>query len=108
MSDTHITLMEFFEKHKAIGKDEIVLDVRRPEEYHEAHIAGALNIPVDQVAGRVQDLKKFNKVYIHCKRGGRAKTAFDSLSSLGLKNLICVHDAGMDLWIEKGFPVVKD
>jgi phage shock protein E len=105
MSNTRMALDDFHGIHQNLAQDEVILDVRRPEEFAEVHIANALNIPVDQVAERIDELKKYKKVYIHCKRGGRAKTAFETLKNLGLSNLICIDDAGMDAWIEKGYPV---
>ncbi len=108
MSETHISLVELFDAHKKLGQGEVILDVRRPDEFKEAHIEQALNIPVEEVVQHADELKKYKRVYIHCKRGGRAKTAFEALTQKGLNNLVCVHDAGMDQWIEKGFPVKRD
>jgi rhodanese-related sulfurtransferase len=107
MSNTHMTLDEFYELHQNLEQGEVILDVRTVEEYSAGHIANALNVPLDQISGKLNDLKNFKTIYIHCKRGGRARTAFDALSQMGLKNLVCIHDAGMDLWIEKGYPVKK-
>lgn len=107
MSNMLLTLKEFFDKHQRLSKEEVILDVRRPEEFAEGHISGAKNISHEQVLGHVDELKKYKAVYIHCKRGGRAKNAFDALSQAGLTNLVCIHDAGMDSWIENGYPVTK-
>ena len=107
MSNKMMGLHEFFNAHKTMKKDDVILDVRRPEEFAEGHIENARNIPVDQVASHVDELKKYSTVYIHCKRGGRAKTAYEALSNAGLSNLVCVHDAGMDLWVESGYPVKR-
>lgn len=100
-----MTLDEFFNQHKSLKQDELILDVRRPEEFAGGHIEKARNIPVDQVAGFVDDLRKYSAVYIHCKRGGRAKAAYEALTTAGLSNLVCIHDAGMDQWIESGYPI---
>lgn len=107
MSTTHLSLDEFFKMHQNLGSKELILDVRRPEEFAEGHIKGALNIPVDQVATKADELKKYSQVFIHCKRGGRAQTAFNLLSSMGLTNLTCIHDGGMDQWGERGYPINK-
>lgn len=107
MSNNHISLLDFYETHLKLGPGEVILDVRNSDEFNEAHIEGALNIPVTELPQRFGELKDYKKIYIHCKRGGRAKTAFETLTQKGLDNLVCVHDAGMDLWIEKGFPVNK-
>lgn len=107
MSNTLMTLKEFHDSHLKLGKNDVILDVRNPDEFQEAHIAGAKNIPLPKVAQHVEELKKFEHVYIHCKRGGRAKTAFEALKNAGLNNLVCVHDAGMDLWIESGYKIER-
>jgi phage shock protein E len=107
MPSEMLTLDELHQRLSQLGSEDIILDVRRPDEYQEAHIANALNIPVDEVAARAEELKKYKTVYIHCKRGGRAKTAFETLKAAKLDNLVCVHDAGMDQWLEKGYPAVR-
>ncbi len=107
MSGTHMTLVDFYEHHKKLAANEVILDVRRADEFAEGHIENALNIPLDQLPNRLNDLQKFKTIYIHCKRGGRAKTAYDLLTQMGVNNLVCISDAGMDLWIEKGYPFKK-
>jgi rhodanese-related sulfurtransferase len=107
MSNTMLTLREFHDTHLKLGKNEVILDVRNPDEYKDAHINGALNFPVTEVGQHADELKKYDRVYIHCKRGGRAKTAYETLKNSGLDNLVCIHDAGMDAWIESGFPVER-
>ncbi|MBA2403288.1 MAG: rhodanese-like domain-containing protein [Bdellovibrionales bacterium] len=102
-----MTLVDFYNLHPEMAANEVILDVRGPEEYAEGHMPNALNIPVDQVTARAEELKKFSKVYIHCKRGGRAKRAYEALGQTGLDNLVCIHDGGMDMWIENGYPVEK-
>lgn len=106
MSNTLMGLVDFYNLHQKLAPNEVILDVRGPDEFAAGHIAQALNIPVTEVALKAQELKKYNKVYIHCKRGGRAKAAYETLIAQGLTNLVCIHDAGMDMWIESGYPVV--
>src|SRR4051812_20616567 len=107
MSNTEMSLKEFHDKHLRLGKNDVILDVRNPHEYQEAHIKGAVNFPLPEIAGQVQELQKYEHVYIHCKRGGRAKMAYETLQQAGLTNLVCISDAGMDMWIQEGFPVVR-
>jgi phage shock protein E len=107
MSGMNISLDELHAKHGKLEKNEIILDVRNPDEFSEGHIAGALNIPLPEVAERANELKAYETVYIHCKRGGRAKSAFETLQKLGYNNVICVTDAGMDAWIERNYPVAR-
>lgn len=108
MSGTMITLKEFHSTYLELGHNDVILDVRNPEEFAEAHIKGAINYPVTALENYIEELKKYEHIYIHCKRGGRAKIAFENLKNAGLTNLICIHDAGMDAWIESGFAVEKN
>lgn len=107
MSNNLLTLREFHDAHLKLGQNDLILDVRNPDEFREAHIAGAKNIPLPEVAQHAEELKKYDNVYIHCKRGGRAKSAYEVLTNSGLKNLVCVYDAGMDLWIESGYKIER-
>ena len=64
----------------------IILDVRTPEEYRTGHIAGSINIPVDQVKSSVPDLKKKNKPIITCCRSGaRSGMAKSVLEAAGIE-----------------------
>ena len=107
MPNREMGLKDLYETLPKLGKNDVILDVRGQDEYQSGHIPGALNIPVTEVANHAQELSKYETVYIHCKRGGRAKTAFAALSQAGLNNLVCVGDAGMDAWIENGYPVER-
>lgn len=107
MSNIKISFTDFYQAYKSLKPGEVVLDVRRPDEFEAAHIPKAINIPVDQVQDRAEELKKYDRVYVHCKRGGRAQKAFETLSNAGLENLACIYDGGMDHWLESGYPADK-
>lgn len=102
-----IDIQKLHELHSKLGDGEIILDVRTPEEFAEGHVPGAKNIPHDQVGNHLDELKKYKKIYMHCKAGGRAQTAFMELKSKGLNNLVCVSVGGMADWQAKGYPTQK-
>lgn len=105
--NTELTLHDLHPVHKQLKAGEVILDVRNPDEFSAGHIPGAINIPLPELEQRQGELKSHAKIFIHCKRGGRAKTARDLLAGAGFTNLVCVGDAGMDLWIESGYPVAR-
>lgn len=105
--NTNMSLHDFHAIHNQLKTGEIILDVRNPDEFASGHIPKATNIPLPQLGERLDELKDHSKIYIHCKRGGRAKTALELMANAGFTNLVCVNDAGMDLWIESGYEVVK-
>lgn len=107
MANTTTSLSELNRLHAQLPKGEMVLDVRNPDEYAAGHIPGAMNVPLPSLPNRLGELQGLSRIYIHCKRGGRAKTARDLMANAGFENLVCVEDAGMDAWVESGYPVEK-
>jgi hydroxyacylglutathione hydrolase len=102
-----ITMIELKSKVDHLGSEEVVLDVRGPDEYRAGHIAGSLNIPHDQVQNHLEELKKYKTIYVHCHAGKRAEMASQVLAKAGLKNVVCVANSGMKDWLSAGFPTVK-
>ena len=61
-----------------------VVDVRTPEEYAEGHVAGAVNIPFDQLARRTSELGgPGTPVVVYCRSGRRSGVAAETLRGLG-------------------------
>jgi rhodanese-related sulfurtransferase len=55
----------------------VLIDVRTPEEYAEGHVPGAINLNVkdDNFGKRVSELDSTKNYYIYCRSGVRAKSA---------------------------------
>jgi len=102
-----ITMKDLHERVKKLGGQEIVLDVRGLDEYVDGHVPGSINIPHDQVGAHVAELKKYERIYVHCRSGKRAQMATADLERAGLKNLVCIADGGMMDWAEAGYEMVK-
>ncbi len=86
-----------------------LIDVRRPEEYAEAHIKNASNInfyDADFIEKMTQNLDKSKPVYLYCRSGGRSGKAAAQLSELGFK----VYDleGGILDWKSKELELVKE
>lgn len=63
----------------------IIVDVRSPMEYKSGHIPDSLNIPLDSIRGKMDELKKKNKTIITvCRSGARSSAAKGQLSSNGI------------------------
>lgn len=63
----------------------ILVDVRSPIEYSNGFIDGAINIPVDELRGRLGELDKNKEIWVYCQVGLRGYTASRILSQLGYK-----------------------
>ena len=64
------------------GDEIVVLDVRRPDEWDEAHIEGAVNIPFYDLSGR-QDEVPDGEVWVHCQSGYRASIGASLMDRAG-------------------------
>ena len=102
-----ISMADLHEKFKQLAPKELILDVRTPEEYSDGHIPGSKNIPYDEIENHVEELKKVDRIYLHCAAGKRATIAAQVLIQKGIKNLFCVSSGGMGDWESAGFPVKK-
>ena len=79
-----------FEQAKEIIENEqvILLDVRTDEEYVTGHIPKSINIPVQELEERLNELKNKNeKILIYCKSGRRSVIACEILEAYGYTNL---------------------
>jgi glyoxylase-like metal-dependent hydrolase (beta-lactamase superfamily II)/rhodanese-related sulfurtransferase len=64
------------------GDEIVVLDVRRPDEWEEAHIEGAVHIPFYDLSGRQGEVPP-GEVWVHCKSGYRAAIGASLMDSAG-------------------------
>ncbi|MCW8346038.1 FAD-dependent oxidoreductase [Vibrio sp. ZSDZ65] len=80
-----------FDEVDNLTSDQILLDVRNPGELENVgFIAGAINIPVDQLRQRMDELPKDKEIIIYCQVGLRGNVAYRQLVNSGFKarNLI--------------------
>ncbi|MBE8222057.1 MAG: rhodanese-like domain-containing protein [Bdellovibrionales bacterium] len=99
---------EIYKIYKNIPKGELLLDVRRPDEFKEARIPLSVNITHTEVAEHAESLKKYSKIYVYCRSGGRSKVATQLLQQAGLDNLYCIADSGMMHWIAEGYETISE
>ena len=94
------------EASEMYGEDDVVfVDVRRPDEYAESHIKGALFIPVDDVLARVDELPEDKKLLFICAQGVRSGLACEMAAAMGVEpdRLYNIEDGTLS-WVEKGYP----
>ena len=71
--------------------DSFFIDVRTPAEYASGHIEGSLNIPVDSLRERLDEIPKGKDLCLICQSALRSYIACRILSSLGWN---CSHLSG--------------
>ena len=69
-----------------VAKGAMLLDVRSPGEFAGGHIDGAVSIPVQELAGRIDELgDKTGQIVVYCQSGNRSAMA---------KRLLDSHEIG--------------
>ena len=71
-------------------KNYIILDARRPDEYAEGHIPGAINVPNEEIGtAEIAELPdKSQMILVYCRSGRRSKAASEKLVKLGYTNIV--------------------
>lgn len=81
--------IDFKEAKNIIDNEQVViLDVRTEEEFVTGHIVDAINIPLDELEVREEELvNRKQKILVYCKSGRRSVIACEILEKLGFSNL---------------------
>ena len=85
------------EAHQMVEAGARLVDVRTVEEFAAGHIEGALNIPVQELPARMNELdRKDEPIVVYCRSGARSASAKRTLESAGYTR---VFDLGpMSRW----------
>ena len=65
-----------------LDNGERLLDVRQPDEYAEAHVPGAVLIPLDQLPNRLAEVA--GPILVICRSGARSMAAAQILAEKGI------------------------
>ncbi len=80
-----------------------VIDVREPDEWDEAHLAGSYLIPLGQVVDRLDEIATGPSVYVICRSGVRSANACEYLRVQGIDAVNVT--GGILAWLDAELPV---
>jgi rhodanese-related sulfurtransferase len=86
--------------------DLVILDVRTVTEYEEGHIEGAINIPVQELEDRLDEISKKDELLVYCRTGNRSSQAVSILESSGYTKIYHMIE-GITGWKNAGYPTVQ-
>jgi glyoxylase-like metal-dependent hydrolase (beta-lactamase superfamily II)/rhodanese-related sulfurtransferase len=81
----------------------VVLDVRTPLEFESERIDGALNVPLDQLDGRLDEIPGDGDLVVVCRTGIRATIAAETLGRAGRRAQVL--EGGMLGWRRARLPL---
>lgn len=87
------------------GPAAFVLDVRNTGEYQEGHVRGAVNIPLDELRFRLDEVPRHGRIHVHCRSGFRSHLALRILKENGYADVVNVTGAYMAILAEGGFEI---
>ena len=87
------------------GRGVLVIDVRQPHEYRHGHIRGSHNVPLSQLARRMERIPRDLPVVTVCASGHRSAAAARMLLSAGydVENLA----GGISAWSRAGLALSR-
>jgi rhodanese-related sulfurtransferase len=64
-----------------------LVDVRNEEEFQSGHVEASVNIPLDEVADRIEEFEGKSAIIVFCKSGNRSGMAKAILAQAGISNV---------------------
>ncbi len=76
------------------------VDVRERAEFAQAHVPGAVLLPMGQLASRLGEIDRSSRVHVICASGNRSKAMTDLLVAQGFDAVSVA--GGTQAWIASG------
>jgi rhodanese-related sulfurtransferase len=97
------------EAQKLVEEGAQLVDVRADHEWEAGRIAGAVHLPLAELAERTGELDKDRPVVLYCRGGNRSTMATDALAAAGYdaaklsEGIVGWEEAGLPLEPEGGY-----
>lgn len=90
--------------HSSAAPDHQWIDVRSASEYSSGHLPGSVNIPMEQVEARIEDLLPNFPIVLVCQAGKRARMVAGLLEPC--RSDVIVLEGGVNAWKAAGLPLL--
>lgn len=90
------------EAHRLIDAGASLIDIRQPDEHARERIAGALNVPLDQLS---KHSAPGDVLIFHCRSGTRTAQAAGTLADAAAWRDCYIVEGGISGWGNAGLPV---
>ncbi|HEV8416796.1 MAG TPA: MBL fold metallo-hydrolase [Bryobacteraceae bacterium] len=84
----------------------LVLDIRNPREWAARHIDGSVNIPLNHLQERIDEIPRDRRIAVHCAGGYRSSIAASILHQHGITRLIEMA-GGLAAWEAAQLPTAS-
>jgi rhodanese-related sulfurtransferase len=93
---------------RLVNSGAVLVDLRSANQFKDGHIAGARNLPGDQIAADPKALERLaaQTVVLYCGDGATTAAALRTLARAGAKNVFSLR-GGLAAWTQENLPVVR-
>ena len=93
---------------RLLNQGALLLDVRSQADFDAGHVIDARNVPQEEIAGNVENLKKYREkvVIACCDSGMRASATARVLKAQGFTKVVTLR-GGLGAWRAENLPLVK-
>jgi rhodanese-related sulfurtransferase len=104
MATPEISVTEYARRSNG-GETMTLLDVREPDEWATAHVAGSHDIRMSEVPAHLSELPKDRPLVVMCHHGGRSERVVQFLQQQGFANAINLA-GGIDSYAREVDPTI--
>lgn len=87
----------------ALAGQTVLLDVRSPIEFETEHIANSINVPLNELEARCEEVPRQGQLVVICRSGKRADRGAYTLLARGFQPKVL--EGGLMAWRKAGLPV---
>lgn len=93
---------------RMVNDGAVLVDLRSANQFKDGHIAGARNVPGDQLAADTKALDRLTgrKLILYCDSGTTTAAALRTLARAGVRDVFSLR-GGLAAWRQDNLPVVK-
>ena len=93
---------------RLMNQGAVVVDIRKPEDYKAGHLAGAKNMPLADLDGQIESLKRYRgkPLITYCDRGLSTTRAIAKFRAAEFEHVFSLR-GGLTAWREEHLPVEK-
>lgn len=102
----NIDIQSYSEKFANNGADHMLVDVRTKNEYKQGHIPNAVNIPLNELENRWNEIPNNKPVVVVCASGNRSCTGASKLVGAGFEDVTNLKGGTMK-WMMSGQPIER-
>lgn len=103
----NIDIQNYRDNHVNHKTDHVLVDVRSANEYAQGHIPAAINIPLNVLENRTNEIPTDKPVIVVCASGNRSRTGASKLVKAGFKDVSNLKGGTMG-WMMAGQPVERE